>query len=167
MIWKRKCKEWTRYYESWHYEENFEWRHGYVPENICKVMKDSRLWTSDGMDALLLWLWRFLQCLERDWTLSCWSKLLQFSRSDSRRVYVSLCLFLCFIQCANVHLLDENVYVMLCLSKWLSAQNTWCSSWTIDPRGPSMWTRSDDESWTYISCIDLVISSWIIIVATA
>ena len=35
---------------------------------------------------------------------------------------------------------------MQLLSNWLSAYNTWYSSWTIVPRGPSLYgTRSDDE----------------------
>ena len=114
-------------------------RHGYVRENTWKVMKDFSLWTSDGKDDSLWWLWRFPQCLDGDWTLSCGSKLLQFRRSESRRVYVSLCWFLCFVQSENVHLFDENVYVMLLVSNWLSAQNTWFSSWTIVPRGSSVW----------------------------
>ena len=45
--------------------------------------------------------------------------------------------YLCDVQSENVHLLDGNVYDMLLLSIWLSAQNTWYSSWTIVPRGPS------------------------------
>ena len=41
-------------------------------------------------------------------------------------------------QSENVHLLDDNVYVMLFLSLWLSAHYTRRSSWTIVPGGPSM-----------------------------
>ena len=135
MIWEWNWAEWTRHNECWRCQENFELRHGYVRESTWKVMRDLRLLTSDGMDDSLWWLWRFLQCLERDWTLSCWSKLLQFNRSESRRVYVSLCLFVRDVWSENVHLLKGNVYVVLPLSKWLSAQNAWYSSWTIVPRG--------------------------------
>ena len=97
----------------------------YVRENTRKVMKDLRLRTSDGMDDWLWWSWRFLQCLEGDGTLRCWSKLLQFCRSESSRVYVSLCLFLCDVWSENVHLLRwylqrENVYVIIdCVSNCL------------------------------------------------
>ena len=53
----------------------------------------------------------------------------------------SLCLFVsvCGVKSENVHLLDGHVYVMLLLSDGLSAYNTWYSSWTIVPRGPSIW----------------------------
>ena len=69
--------------------------------------------------GILWWLWRFPQCLERDWTWSCWSKLLQFSRSEGRRVcvfvrdlldgYVSA-LTLLFEHCYNsIHSVTKNI----------------------------------------------------------
>ena len=152
MIWEWNGGEWTRYNETWRCEENFEWQHGYVRKNTWKVIKDLILWTSDGMDDSLWWSWRFLQCLERDWTLSCWSKLLQFSRSESRRVYVSLCVFVCvwcvewecpFVgrECvchaACIELIEYPKYVIFIMD--------YCPSWTfymwllsqpIDPCGP-------------------------------
>ena len=39
-------------------------------------------------------------------------------------IYACLCLFVCLVQSENVHLLDGNVFVMLFLSAWPSAQNT-------------------------------------------
>ena len=42
--------EWTTHYESCRSQQHFEYRHGYVRGNAWNVMKDLRIWTSDGMD---------------------------------------------------------------------------------------------------------------------
>ena len=50
MICEWNGPEWTTHYESCRSQQHFEYRHGYVREKAWKVMKDLRLWTSDGMD---------------------------------------------------------------------------------------------------------------------
>ena len=149
MIREWKCAEWTRYTESWHCQENFEWRHGYVRENKWKVIMDLRLWTSDGMDDLLRCSWRFLQCLEENRTIIWFSKLLQLRRCE--RTW-TICVFV-FVrvrwsewECPFVGRVCVCHAVLLVR---LSAPNTWGSSWTIAPRGPSLWQSSSD-SWTYM-----------------
>ena len=63
--------------------------------------------------------------LRRDGTLSCWSKLLQFRRCESRRVCECLCLLVCDVQSENVHLLDGNVKVQM---------STWVKSTKVESR---------------------------------
>ena len=146
MIWGWNSTEWIRYYESWGYQENFDYRHGYIRGNTWKVIKDLRLLTSDGMDDWLCCSWRFLQCLEGDQTLLCLSKLRQFRRCESRTVYVCLCVM------SRVRI---SIY-------WTGMWMSWCSSrceWVpkirdvyhgllslVDLYG----TRSDHYLWTYM-----------------
>ena len=138
MDWEWNGRKWPAYLERGHCAENFDGHIAYTRMDGYGIRKDLILWTSDAMDDSACRLWRLLQCLDGDWALTCCSKLLQFRRCESRRVRECLCLcVMCRVRMC--HLLNGNVYVMQLQSNWLSAYNTWYSSWTIVPRGPSLW----------------------------
>ena len=143
-------RKWPACLERGHRAENFDGHIAYTRMDGYGVIKDLISWTSDAMDDSLWRLWRLLQCLDGDWTLTCCSKLLQFRRCESRG-YVSVCVCLC-VMC--------RVRMCICWTGMCMSCSSYQTDWVPTIRDihhgllslldPLHGTRSDDEPWTYM-----------------